>query len=93
MNESLIQDLKSLLVRELDLRGRTAEDLLTEAPLFGPESLGLDSLDALQIAVAVEERFAIRLPEGAEARPVFRSIATLAAYIEEARAKASPAPC
>lgn len=83
--QTLEQQLKELIVQELDLRDKTAEQIDTSAPLFG-EGLGLDSLDALQLAMAVEERFGVRLPEGDAARPVFASIAALAAHIEGALA-------
>lgn len=78
---SLRQELKELIVRELNLEGRSPDDLDESAPLFG-EGLGLDSLDALQLAIAVEERYQVKLPEGSEVRAVFASIASLAAYIE-----------
>lgn len=86
MSAPFVREIKQLLVDELDLRGVAFEDIDEAAPLFG-EGLALDSLDALQIAVAVEERFAVRLPEGDAARPVFRSVATIAAYVAE---KAKP---
>ena len=53
-------------VEELNLEGKTPADIDDGAPLFG-EGLGLDSLDALQLAVAVEESFGVRVPEGEEA--------------------------
>ena len=62
-----------------------------EAPLFGKtedgHGLGLDSLDALQLAMSVEERFGVRIPEGDEARPIFRSVSALAAHVAAARAQ------
>ncbi|MEN9580556.1 MAG: acyl carrier protein [Pseudomonadota bacterium] len=80
MNERL-HELKQLIISELDLRGKTAEEIDAEAPLFG-EGLGLDSLDALQLAVAIEERYEVSLPEGEAARAVFASVRSLAQYIE-----------
>jgi acyl carrier protein len=92
--DDLKRQLKQLIVDELDIRSKRAEDILDAAPLFGhgsnpapggPPSLGLDSLDALQLAMSVEERFGVRIPEGEEARGIFASIDSLAAYIEQAR--------
>lgn len=80
MSASFVDDIKDLLLTELDLAGRTPEDIDADAPLFG-EGLGLDSLDALQIAMAVEDRFGVRIPEGKEAHPIFQSVRTLAAYV------------
>jgi len=74
-------ELKALIVRELNLQGRDPATIDDEAPLFG-EGLGLDSLDALQLAMSIEEHFKVRIPEGKEARPIFRSIASLAEFIE-----------
>ena len=78
--DSLKQQLKRLILEELDLQGRTEADIVDDAPLFG-EGLGLDSLDALQIAMAIEERFGVRIPEGEAAHPIFRSVGSLAAYV------------
>jgi acyl carrier protein len=83
----LKREIKELLVAELNLSGRNPAAIDDEALLFGEPGLGLDSLDALQIAMLVEEHFGVRVPEGDEARPIFRSVATLAAFIEEARSE------
>lgn len=85
MAAPFVEEVKQLLLEELDLEGRTAASLDEQAPLFG-SGLGLDSLDALQIAMAVEERFAVRIPEGEEAHSIFQSIASLAAYVQSAKA-------
>ena len=68
------------MVTELNLEGKTPADIDDAAPLFGA-GLGLDSLDALQLAMCVEERFGVRIPEGAEARPIFASVNALVAHI------------
>lgn len=82
---ALTSEIKALLVSELNLSGRDPETIADDAPLFGEGGLGLDSLDALQIAMLVEERFAVRVPEGDEARPIFRSVSTLAEFIERSK--------
>ena len=70
------QQLKELMVTELNLEGKSPADIDDAAPLFG-DGLGLDSLDALQLAMSVEERFGVKIPEGAEARPIFASVDAL----------------
>src|SRR5258708_5279601 len=81
-------EIKSLLVDELNLQGRDPATIDDDAPLFGDANakdgpgLGLDSLDALQLAIGIEERFGVRIPEGDEARPIFRSVSAIAAHIE-----------
>jgi acyl carrier protein len=92
----LKREIKQLLVTELNLTGRDPSAIGDDAPLFGESSaggLGLDSLDALQIAMLVEEKFGIRVPEGDEARPIFRSVGSLAEFIGRERdAQAGRAP-
>jgi acyl carrier protein len=91
----LLSELKSLIIKELNLKGRDPASIEDDAPLFGPKEdgpqgkwgLGLDSLDALQLAMSIEETFGARIPEGDEARPIFRSVRTLAAYVASARAR------
>ncbi len=85
---SVREELKRAIVLELNLEGKSPSDIGDDAPLFGSDAggLGLDSLDALQLAMAVEERFGVQVPEGDEARRIFRSARALAQYIVEARA-------
>ena len=75
--------LKDIIISELNLEGKTPADIDDGAPLFG-EGLGLDSLDALQLAMAIEEQFGVRVPEGDEARAIFASVDAIAGYIEAA---------
>ena len=71
--------IKLAMIEELDLRGKT-DDIDDAAPLFG-EGLGLDSLDALQLAMAIEERFGVAVPEGEGGRHVFASVDTIADFV------------
>ena len=72
--------IKQALIEELDLRGKTEADIDEAAPLFG-EGLGLDSLDALQLAMAIEERFGVSVPEGEAGRAVFASVDAIAGFL------------
>ncbi len=76
----LKRGLKELVVEELDLRDRGPDSIADDAPLFG-EGLGLDSLDALQLVMAIEERYGVQIPEGEAARAAFASIDALAAHV------------
>ncbi len=78
--EETVLALKQLIVEELDLRDRTAQQIDEHAPLFG-DGLGLDSLDALQLAVAIEERFGVTVPEGEDAKSVLYSVQSIAEYV------------
>jgi acyl carrier protein len=79
-----VNEIKQLIIRELNLEGKQPADLDEHAALFG-EGLGLDSLDALQLAMAIEERYQVKLPEGDEVRPIFGSVASLADFVARAR--------
>lgn len=71
MDPVLVEEISQLLVTELNLH-RSPRELDPQAPLFGQGGLGLDSLDALQIATAIEEKYGVRIPEGKEAHPIDR---------------------
>jgi acyl carrier protein len=88
MSADLRREIKELIVKELNLEGRDPESIEDDAPLFSQENgvgLGLDSLDALQLAMSVEERFGVRIPEGDAARPIFKSVAALASHVQNHR--------
>jgi acyl carrier protein len=82
----LKSQIKRALLEELDLRGRTESDIDDAAPLFG-SGLGLDSLDALQLAMAIEERFGVAIPEGEASRAIFASVNAIADHIAQAKAR------
>jgi acyl carrier protein len=84
LDAALTAEIKALLVEALDLRSKKPSDIADDVPLFG-EGLKLDSLDALQLAVALEARFGGEIPEGAEGRRVFASVNAIAAFIERSR--------
>lgn len=83
----LVGEIKELIIRELNLEGKTPADIDQGAPLFGA-GLGLDSLDALQLAMAIEEKYQVKLPDGDEVRPIFASIASLADFVARSKSPA-----
>lgn len=78
-------ELKRLIVTELNLKGRDPSSIEDDAPLFG-SGLGLDSLDALQLAMSIEEQLHVRIPEGDEARAIFQSVSSIADYVARVQA-------
>jgi acyl carrier protein len=84
--EALKTQLKQILIHELRFEDIAPEAILDNEPLLR-EGLGLDSLDALQLAVAVEEEFNVRIRDDEEARDIFASIEALARYIVKERAR------
>jgi acyl carrier protein len=82
MQESDVRrNIKQIIIKELDLRGKTEADIADDLPLFGAGGLGLDSLDALQLATALEEQYAVSVPDDKESKGIFRSVETLAAFV------------
>jgi acyl carrier protein len=77
-------ELKRLIVSELNLKGRDPAAIEDDAPLFGA-GLGLDSLDALQLAMVIEEKLGVRIPEGEEARAILKSVRAIADHIAAVR--------
>jgi acyl carrier protein len=86
-SESLHAELKKLVVEALALEDTKPDEIETDAPLFG-EGLGLDSIDALEIAMVLEERYGVTLEDDPEANQrVFESIRSLAAFVVESRVR------
>jgi len=73
--------LKKMLIRTLRLEDITPDDIDDNAPLF-KEGLGLDSLDALEIVVALEKNFNITIPDEHVGKEAFASISALADYVQ-----------
>ena len=85
--EKLINELKLKVIDALNLDGMTPEDIDDNAPLFGDEGLGLDSIDVLELIVLLEKNYGIRLASPAQGKEVFKSIAVMADYIAQNRTK------
>lgn len=84
MPQELIYQLKKMIIDSLRIEGMSPEEIDTEAPLFG-EGLGLDSIDALQLVVAMEKDFGVVVPDAATGTKVFQSVRSMAEYIAEHR--------
>ena len=82
-----MQELKEALIEALNLEDVTPDEIDNEAPLFGDEGLGLDSIDALEIILVLERNYGIRIANPAEGKSIFYSIRTLAEFIAANRTK------
>ncbi|WP_374336875.1 phosphopantetheine-binding protein [Leeia sp.] len=81
--DTLEHEIKQLLIDALSLEDMTPDDIVTDAPLFG-EGLGLDSIDALELGIALKKKYQIELEAGdSSTREHFRSIAALAALVRQ----------
>jgi len=86
--DNLKQQVKELIISALELEDVKPEDIVDSEPLFG-EGLGLDSIDALELGVALKKKFGIKFSaENTDNKKHFASVDALAAYIETARATA-----
>ena len=87
--EEIESKLKDVIVSALDLEDLTAADIETDVPLFG-EGLGLDSIDALELGMAVKKAFGVTFSsDAAENRRIFRSVSTLADFVEKSQQSAN----
>ena len=83
----LINEIKTLLIDSLNLEDIKPEDIDSDAPLF-VDGLGLDSIDALELGVALQRRYGLSLSsDSAETRQHFASVSALVAFIETNRTK------
>lgn len=84
--EELFLEIKQMIIDTLNLEEVSVDEIETDAPLFG-EGLGLDSIDALELGLAVKNRYGVVLSaESDEMRQHFYSVATLAAFVKMRRA-------
>ena len=86
MNDSteLKAQVKQMLVENLMLKTGAAE-IGDDQPLFGPGSLGLDSVDALQLVVALDKNYGLKLSDTEVARKTMQTVSTIAAAIQNRR--------
>lgn len=78
--EELIADLKSQIIKQLNLEGISPDDIKPSEPLFG-EGLGLDSIDALELIVLMEKQYGVKLENPEAGKTVLNSIQSMADYI------------
>jgi acyl carrier protein len=88
---ALKPQIKQLLVESLMLQ-LSADEIGDEQPLFGPEGVGLDSVDALQLVVELEKRFGLKILDPEAARQILQNVHTIATAVIQHRAETCPAP-
>ena len=83
--ETLHDDLKRLIIETLALEDVSPGEIETDAPLF-VEGLGLDSIDALELAMVLEERYGVAMDDDPEKNEqIFQSVRSLASFVSENR--------
>ena len=84
--QALELEIKALIIETLGLEDMKPEDIDTEAPLF-VDGLGLDSIDALELALAISKRYGFQLrSDNDENRNIFASLRALSAHVEQNKA-------
>jgi len=78
---TLKEQIKSIMVEDLMLQITPAE-IGDDLPLFGPDSLGLDSVDALQVVVALDKHFGLKIRDPEAAKEILRSVNTIAQAVQ-----------
>ncbi len=87
MSSELVSELKDLLIDGLHLEDVEPDEIDLDEPLFG-EGLGLDSIDALEIAVLLDRKYGVRISSGDDKNPeIFASLNSLAEFVAENRSK------
>ena len=84
MSDDLVFQLKKLIIETLKLEEISPEDIEDDGQLFG-DGLGLDSIDALELVVALEKLYGVIIPDSEVGKRVFRSVNTLAQFVKESR--------
>jgi acyl carrier protein len=79
--ENLKAEIKRMLVEDLMLK-IGVEEIADDQPLFGPHSLGLDSVDALQLVVALDKTYGLKISDAAKARATLDNVNAIAAAVE-----------
>lgn len=85
--DELPQRIKAMIVDNLMLQ-ITAAEIKDDQPLFGPEGIGLDSVDALQLVVALEKNFGLKIRDQSQAKVILSSVSAIAKAVETHQAAA-----
>lgn len=81
MSDANLRDaIKEMMVENLMLKV-SKEEIGDDLPLFGPDGLGLDSIDALELVVSLEKKFGVSVPNSETARQALATVNTIAEYV------------
>jgi len=83
----LIEELKVKIIEALNLEDMTPEMIDDDAPLFGDEGLGLDSIDVLELIVLLDRNYGIKIADAKQGKDVFVSMRTMADFVAANRTK------
>lgn len=87
--DALMLEIKHLIIDALELEDLKPEDIGDDAPLFGDDGIGLDSIDALELGIALRKKYQLTLDDNdAGNREHFRSVSSLAKFVRDKQAAA-----
>ena len=87
MSDTLKQEIKQLIIDSLDLEDITVDEIVDDEPLF-IEGLGLDSIDALELGLAIKKRYDVKIDANSEqTKQYFSSVNALAEFIQQNKAQ------
>jgi acyl carrier protein len=86
-NTALKQEIKRLMVENLMLQV-SPEEIADNQPLFGPGSVGLDSVDALQLVVALDKAYGLKIADSEAARSTLQNVDSMAAAVAAHKSRA-----
>jgi len=76
-------NLKEVLIKYLNLEDISADEINDKDALFGEEGLGLDSVDSIELVLAIEKEFSVRVTDSKQYETIFSSVESLLTYINE----------
>ncbi len=79
---ALIDRVRQMIVTQLRLKTK-AEEIASDAPLFGDDGLGLDSIDALELVVGIEKTFGVQIADQQMGEKVLQSVDSIVAFLNE----------
>jgi acyl carrier protein len=82
--DKLMADLKEQIIEQLNLQDVKPEDIGDDQALFG-DGLGLDSIDALELIVLLQQKYKVKLSNAEDGPKIFRSVRTIAGFIESSK--------
>lgn len=78
-----IDEFKQVLINGLNLEDLTTDDIDDDAPLFGDEGIGLDSVDSIELVLIIEKEYGVKINNPGEYNTIFASVNNLLQYIND----------
>ena len=87
VTKKMVDELKNLIASEIDLGGMDVSSFGASDAIFGETGMGLDSLDAVELIMLLQKKYGVTIENMQQGREIFKTLGSLAAYIEQHRTK------